>query len=82
MKIYKKMVEFTTARGLVETPLAESPTQRVFGHCPTAFITSSHCQASRNRKCHRLKRADEYSKKKKYTPREEKNWVTFMYFNW
>jgi hypothetical protein len=63
------MVEFTTARGLVETPIAESPTSHDFDHCPTAVIISSHCPTPRKRKCHRLKIADEYSKKKKYTPR-------------
>jgi hypothetical protein len=65
----KKMVEFTTARGLVETPIAESPTRHAFDHRPTAVITSYHCPTSRKRKCHRLKIADEYSKKNKH-------WVT------
>jgi hypothetical protein len=64
----QKMVEFTTENGLVETPLAESPITNVFSHLPTAVITLSHCPTSRKRKCKRLKRADEYSKKKIYTP--------------
>jgi hypothetical protein len=67
----QKMVEFTTARGLVETPIAESPTSHDFAHCLTTVITSSHCPMSRKRRCQRLKRADEYSKKNKYTPRGE-----------
>jgi hypothetical protein len=66
------MVEFTTARGLVETPIAESPTSHAFGHRPTAVITYSHCPTSRKSKYYRLKRSDEYSKKKKYTPRGKK----------
>jgi hypothetical protein len=66
------MVEFTTARGLVETPIAELPTSRASAHRPTAVITSSHFPTSRKRKCHRIKRADEYSKRKKYTPRGKK----------
>jgi hypothetical protein len=65
----QKMVEFTTARRLVETPVAESPMTHAFDHIPTAVITSSHCPTSIKRKCKRLKRAGEYSKKKKYTPR-------------
>jgi hypothetical protein len=65
----QKMVEFTTENGLVETPIAESPITNAFSHRPTAVITSSHCPTSRKRKCKRLKRAGEYSKKKKYTPR-------------
>jgi hypothetical protein len=60
------------ARGLVETPIAESTTSRAFAHLPTAVVPSSHCPTSRKRKCHRLKRADEYPKKKKYTPRGKK----------
>jgi hypothetical protein len=40
-----------------------------FAHHPTAVITSSHCPISKKRKCKRLKRSGEYSKKKKYTPR-------------
>jgi hypothetical protein len=69
----QKMVEFTTARGLVETPVAELPMTHVFSHRPTAVITTYHCPASKKRKYKRLKRADEYSKKKKkYTPRANK----------
>jgi hypothetical protein len=64
----QKMVEFTTARGLVETRIAESSTSHAFIHRPTEVITSSHCPTSRKRKCHRLKIADDYSKKKKHTP--------------
>jgi hypothetical protein len=33
------MVEFTMENGLVETPVAESPTTRAFYHRPTAVIT-------------------------------------------
>jgi hypothetical protein len=66
------MVEFTTARGLVETPIAESPMTHAFAHRPIAVITSPHCPTSRKRKCKRLKRAGKYSKKKKYTPRANK----------
>jgi hypothetical protein len=66
------MVEFTTARGLVETPVSESPMTHAFAHRPTTVITSSHCPTSRNRKYKRLKRAGKYSKKKKYTPRPKK----------
>jgi hypothetical protein len=69
---FQKMVEFTTARELVETPVAESPMTPAFAHHPTAVITYSHCPTSRKRKCKRLKRAGEYSKKKKYTPRANK----------
>jgi hypothetical protein len=76
----KKMVEFTTARGLVETPIAESPNSRAFGHCPTAVITSYHFPTSRKRKFHRLKRADEYSKNKTYTPRGQKKLFNFHVF--
>jgi hypothetical protein len=60
----QKMVEFTTEKGLVETPLAEIPTTNAFSHHPTAVITSSHCLTSRKRKCKILKRAGEYCKKK------------------
>jgi hypothetical protein len=66
------MVEFTTENGLVENPLAESPTTHDFSHHPTAVITPSHCPTSRKRKCKRLKRAGGYFKKKKYTPRTPK----------
>jgi hypothetical protein len=38
----QKMVEFTTARGIVETPVAESPMTHAFAHRPTAVISSSH----------------------------------------
>jgi hypothetical protein len=65
----QKMVEFTTKNGLVETPIAESPITNAFSHRPTAVITSYHCPTSRKRKGKRLKRASEYLKKKKYTPR-------------
>jgi hypothetical protein len=65
----QKMVEFTKSRGLVETPVAESPITHACTHRPTAVITSSHCPTSRKRKHKRLKRAGEYSKKKKYAPR-------------
>jgi hypothetical protein len=65
----QNIVEFTTASRLVETPIAESPTTHAFFHRPTAVITSSHCPTSRKRKCKRLRRAGEYFKKKKYTPR-------------
>jgi hypothetical protein len=63
------MVDITTENGLVETPLPESPITNAFLHFPTAVITSSHYPTSRKRKCKRLKRAGEYSKKKKYTRR-------------
>jgi hypothetical protein len=70
------MVEFTTENGLVETPLAESPTTHAFSHRPTAVITSCHCPTSRKRKCKRLKRAGEYFKKKKIYPKNpQKKWV-------
>jgi hypothetical protein len=39
----QKMVEFTTAIGPVETPVAELPMTHDFAHLPTAKITSSHC---------------------------------------
>jgi hypothetical protein len=65
----QKMVEFTTENGLVETPIAKSPITNAFWHHPTAVIASSHFPTSRKRKCKRLKRAGEYSKNKKYTPR-------------
>jgi hypothetical protein len=65
----QNMVEFTTENGLVETPLAERPITNVFSHRPTAVIASSHYPTSRMRKCKRLKRAGEYCKKKKCTPR-------------
>jgi hypothetical protein len=65
----QNMVEFTTKNVIVETPIAESPITNAFSHRPTAVITSSHCPTSRKRKCKRLKRAGEYSKKKKYTPK-------------
>jgi hypothetical protein len=65
----QKMVEFTTARGLVETPVSESHMTHAFAHRPTAVITSSHSPPSIKRKYERLKRSGEYSKKKKYTPR-------------
>jgi hypothetical protein len=64
----QKMVEFTTENDLVEAPLAETPITNAFSHRPTAVIISSHCPISRKRKCKRLKRAGEYSKKKKHTP--------------
>jgi hypothetical protein len=64
----QKMVEFTTAIGIVETTVAESPTIHDFDHRPTAVIKSSHCPTSRKRKSKRLKRAGEYPKKKKHTP--------------
>jgi hypothetical protein len=68
----QKMVEFTISMGLVETPIAESPTLHAFAHRPTAVITtSSHCPTPRKMKYHRLKRADYYSMNKKYTPRGE-----------
>ena len=63
------MVEFTTLRGLVETPVAKSPTTHAFAHRPTAVLTSSHCPTSRKRKCKRLRPAGEHFRKKKYTPR-------------
>jgi hypothetical protein len=53
----QNMVEFTTARGLVETPVAESPRTNAFAHHPTAVISSSHCPTSRKRKYKRFKRA-------------------------
>jgi hypothetical protein len=65
----QKMLEFTTANELMETPIVESPTTHACYHRPTASITSSHCPISRTRKCKRLKRARDYFKKKKYTPR-------------
>jgi hypothetical protein len=65
----QKMIEFTTKNGLVEIPIAESPITNAFSHRPTAVITSSHCPTSRKKICKRLKRAGEYSKKKKYKPR-------------
>jgi hypothetical protein len=68
----QKMVEFTIAIGLMETPVAESPMTHAFAHRPTVLITPSHCPTSRKRKCRRLKRAGEYSKKKKYTSRGNK----------
>jgi hypothetical protein len=76
----QKMVEFTTENDLVEnplveTPLVESPTTHAFSHRPTAVITSYHCPTSRKRKCKRLKRAGEYFKKRKYTPRTPPKWV-------
>jgi hypothetical protein len=63
------MAEFTTENGLVETPTAKSPITNAFSHRPTTVITPSHCPTSRKRECKTLKRAGEYSKKKKYTPR-------------
>jgi hypothetical protein len=74
----QKMVEFTTSRGLVETPVAEFPTTHTFAHRPTAVITSFRCPTSRKRKCKRLKRAGEYFKKKKYSPRGKDG--TELYF--
>jgi hypothetical protein len=66
----QKMAEFSAARGIAETPYAESPMTHAFAHRPTAVITTSpHCPTWRKRKCKRLKRVGEYSKKKKYTPR-------------
>jgi hypothetical protein len=65
----QNLVEFTTENGHVENPLAESPTTHAFSHRPTAVITSSQCPTSRKRRCKILKRAREYFKKKKYTPR-------------
>jgi hypothetical protein len=66
------MVESTTSRGPVETPVVESPMAHDCAHRPTAVIISSHCPTSRKRKCKRLKRVGEYSKNKKYTPRANK----------
>jgi hypothetical protein len=75
------MVEFTTGNGLVETPLEESPITNAFSHYPTAVVTSSHCPTSRKRKIKRLKRASEYSKKKKHTPRPpQKGWYSLNYW--
>jgi hypothetical protein len=53
----QNMVEFTTARGIVETLVAESPWTHAFAHHPTAVISSSHCPTSRKRKYKRFKRA-------------------------
>jgi hypothetical protein len=68
----QKMVEFTAARWLVETPVAESTMIYAFVQSPTAVIASSHGPTSGKRNCKRLKRAGEYSKKEKYTPRANK----------
>jgi hypothetical protein len=65
----QKMADFTMANGLAETPIVQLPTTHAFSHCPTAVITSSHCPNSRKRKCKRSRRAGEYFKKKKNTPR-------------
>jgi hypothetical protein len=43
----QKMVEFTMASGILESPIAESPTTHAFAHRPTTVITSSHCPTSR-----------------------------------
>jgi hypothetical protein len=46
----QKMVGFTTSRGILKTPVAESPMTKAFDHHPTTVITFSHCPTLNKRK--------------------------------